>query len=356
MINFFNLFFIIFFSATISYFFYPPVIKFFTSRHWLENPRLKQKKSGNATATTTVPRGGGLPIFISILASSLIFLPLDKHLWGILLASALALMVGLIDDVRDISPKIRLLTNFLSASIVVASGIGIAYISNPFGGIINLAHPQIHFDLFGPHSIWLLADILAIFWIMWCMNFVGWSAGVEGQLPGFVSISAFFIGILALRYSTDATQWPVIILAFIISGAYLGFLPWNFYPQKIMPGYSGKSLAGLLLAVLSILSGAKLATLIFLLAVPMLDAIFVITYRLWHKKPPLMSDGNHLHHQLLKLGWGRRRISLFYWLLSFSLGILSLFLNSQQKFYAFLGITILFFGATLRFFRRNVSP
>jgi len=355
MIDSFRLFLIIFLSATVSYGLYPPVIKFFTSHKWLENPRLKQKKSGNATATTIVPRGGGLPIFISILITSLIFLPLDKHLLGILLAAALALIVGLVDDVKDISPKFRLFTNFLSALIVVVSGIGIAYVSNPFGGIIDLSQPQIHFNFFGPHSIWLLADIVAIFWIMWCMNFVGWSAGVEGQLPGFVAISAFFIGILALRYSTDATQWPVIILAFIVSGAYLGFLPWNFYPQKIMPGYSGKSLAGFMLAVLSILSGAKLATLIFLLAVPMLDAIFVIAYRLWHKRPPLMSDGNHLHHHLLKKGWGRRRISLFYWFLSFSLGILSLFLNSQQKFYTFLGIAILFFSLTPRFFRRNLS-
>ena len=160
--------------------------------------------------------------------------------------------------------------------MVVSAGIGIAYISNPFGGIINLSQPQIHFNLFGPHSIWVIADLLAIFWIMWCMNFVGWAAGVEGQLPGFVTIAAIFIGILGLRYSTDTTQWPVIILAFIVAGAYLGFLPWNFYPQKIMPGYSGKSMAGLLLAILSILSGAKLATLIFLLGIPMLDAIFVL--------------------------------------------------------------------------------
>ena len=73
-------------------------------------------------------------------------LPLDKHLLGILLAAALALIVGLVDDVKDISPKFRLFTNFLSALIVVASGIGIAYVSNPFGGIIDLSQPQIHFN------------------------------------------------------------------------------------------------------------------------------------------------------------------------------------------------------------------
>ncbi len=337
----------------ISYFTTPFVIKFFHSHHWIEDPKIKQQISGNATATRPVPRGGGLPIFISVFITSLIFLPLDKHLIGILLASFFALIIGLFDDVKDISPLFRLATNFFSAILVVAAGIGIAYVSNPFGGVFDLSHPQIFFSFLGtPHSIWLLADILAIFWIVWCMNFVGWASGVDGQLPGFISISAIFIGILGLKFQNDVTQWPVIILAFTVAGAYLGFLPFNFYPQKIMPGYSGKSLAGLFLAILSILSGAKLATVIFLLGLPMLDAIFVIIYRLWHHRSPFKSDSNHLHHQLLKLGWGRRRISLFYWSLSLVLGFLSLTLNSQQKFYVFIGLAIIFFGFTLKFFRR----
>jgi len=339
-------------SILISYFITPLVINFFHFHGWLEDPSKKQQKSGNATATTTVPRGGGLPIFISVFITSIIFIPLDKHLLGILLASVFALIVGLLDDIRDISPRFRLFTNVLTAMIVVASGIGIAYISNPLGGVINLSQPQFQFSFFGNHSVWILADILAVFWIVWCMNFIGWASGVEGQLPGFVSISAIFIGILALRYSGDVTQWPVIILAFTVAGAYLGFLPFNFYPQKIMPGYSGKSLAGLLLAILSILSGAKLATLIFLLGIPMLDAIFVLLYRLYRRKSIFKSDNNHLHHQLLKHGWGRRRISVFYWTLSFILGLLSLYLNSQQKFYVFIGLAIIFFGITLKFSRR----
>ena len=64
------------------------------------------------------------------------------------------------------------------------------------------------------------------------MNIVGWSSGVDGQLPGFVAISAIFIGLLGLRYSTDTTQWPVIVLSLSVAGAYLGFLPFNFFPQK----------------------------------------------------------------------------------------------------------------------------
>jgi len=343
----------LFISFIVTFFLTPPTINFLRARGLIENPRKKQQKSGNATATRAVPRGGGLPLFLGVLVPCLIFLPLDKHLIGIIAAALITLAVGLVDDLFDISPIFRLGTNILSALVVVAAGIGIAYISNPFGGIINLSEPSVSFTLFGSsHSIWIISDLLAVIWITWCMNIVGWSSGVDGQLPGFVAISAIFIGLLGLRYSTDTTQWPVIVLSLSVAGAYLGFLPFNFFPQKIMPGYSGKSLAGFFLALLSILSGAKLATLILLLGVPMLDAIFVLSRRFLMGRSPFSPGSDHLHHFLLKKSWSRPQIALTYWLFSLCLGIISLFLDSQQKFYFFIGITFLFFGITLKVLRR----
>jgi len=345
---------IILISAVISGILTPIVRNFFINKKWVENPIEKNKKSHNATALTPVPRGGGIPILISILVVCLIFLPFDKHLLGILIAALLNLIVGVWDDLKDISPKLRLATNIFSALIVVASGIGIAYISNPIsGGVIDLSFLKINFNFFGPHSIWIISDILAIIWIVWCMNIVGWATGVDGQLPGFTVISAFFMGVLAFKYATDITQWPVIVLAGSVCGAFLGFLPFNFFPQSIMPGYSGKSLAGFFLAVLAILSGAKLATLIFLLGIPMLDAIYTIIRRLVQHRPIYIGDGQHLHHQLLKIGWSRRSISLFYWFFSLSLGLLSLFLNSTQKFYTFIGLSLVFFAIVFSFSRHT---
>lgn len=331
----------IFISTSISYFLTPIVRNFFINHRWIEDPLKKQQKTQNATALKAVPRGGGLPIFFAVLFTSLVFLPFDRHLFTILFAAFITLVVGVFDDLKDISPRFRLFTNFLAAVIIITSGIGVNYISNPFGGVINLSD-----------NFWLIADLFSVIWIIWCMNTVGWAAGIEGQLPGFVSISAIFIGIIGLKYSTDITQWPVIILAGSVAGAYLGFLPFNFPPQSIMPGYSGKSLAGFFLAVLSILSGAKLATLIFLLGIPTLDAIAVIIRRLIHRRPLLVSDGQHFHHHLFRLGWSRSQIAIFYWLVSFLLGSLSLFLNSQQKFYVFIGLALLFFTVLVRISRR----
>lgn len=328
----------IFISALISFFTTPLVRNYFVSRGFVEDPVSKNKKTGNATATTIIPRGGGLPIFFGVLITSLILIPFDQHLLAILLAATLTVVVGLIDDIKDISPYPRLLSNLLIALIIVGAGIGINYISNPFGGIINLPP--------------LVSSLLVIFWIIWCTNTVGWAAGIEGQLPGFVSITAIFIGILGLKFSTDITQWPVIILAGAVAGAYLGFLPFNFFPQSIMPGYSGKSLAGFFLSLLSLLSGAKLATLIFLLGVPMIDAVLVIIRRLRRQKSPFFSDDSHLHHQLLKRGWTRPQIAIFYWAITFILGLICLTLNSQQKFYTFIGLGLIFSGFIIKVYRR----
>ena len=329
----------------------PLVRRFFISHHWLEDPLEKQKKTSNDTATSIIPRGGGIAIFFSVLLTALFFLPAEKHLIGIFLASLLTVIVGVWDDIKDISPKTRLFTNLLAALIVVGSGIGIAYISNPFGGIINLSAFQFNFTFLGNHSVWIISDILAILWIVGCMNVVGWSAGVEGQLPGFVSVTAIFIGILAFRFAGDQTQLPVILLSGAVAGAYLGFLPYNFFPQTIMPGYSGKSLAGFFLSVLAILSGAKLATVILLLGIPIIDAVFVIFKRLSRHQSPLKGGPDHLHHFLLKIGWTRPQIAVFYWSLSFLLGCISLFLNSSQKFYAFLGLIIVFIGISIKVYR-----
>ena len=273
----------------------------------------------------------------------LVFLPVDKHLLGIILGATVTLIVGLLDDKLDLNPYLRLLANGLAASCVVGAGIGIAFVTNPLhGGVIHLDQPQINYVLFGGwHSIWILSSLFGLFWIVWNMNIVGWSSGIDGQLPGFVVIAAVVIGVLGLRVSQDITQWPVIVLAAACAGAYLGFLPWNFYPQKIMPGYSGKSLAGFFLAVLAILSGAKVATTILVLGIPMADAILSIIRRITAGHSPVWGDRGHLHHKLLDLGFSKRMIAIFYWFFAATLGMGALFLNSQQKFYAIVMVFVI---------------
>lgn len=275
-----------------------------------------------------IPRAGGLAIFCAITIALWFFLPLTPQLLGIIAGSVILTIVGLLDDKKDISPYVRLVSNIVVAVIVAFSGSTIPFITNPLtGGILSL-----------PNA---LSFILTILWIVWTMNIIGWSAGVDGQMPGYVAISAFVLGFLSLRYSLlDSGQTWVTNLGFIVSGAYLGFLPWNVYPQRIMPGYGGKTLAGFYLALLGILSFAKVGTALLVLGIPMLDAVATLVRRIGSKQSLVLADRGHLHHKLLDLGWTKPQIALFYWGVSAILGLISLTVTSALKVFTFVAVAV----------------
>ncbi len=325
----------------------PVVIKFAEKIGIIDDPR--RNKHPKVIHTYPTPRGGGIPIFISLIITSLIFLPVDKQLIGILIGATILVIMGVLDDKYNLNPYLRLIMGLLAAAIPIASGIGISFISNPFGGIINLSHPQINFVLFGTsHSIWVISDIFAIVWITFLMNIVNMGAkGVDGQLSGVTVIAALTIAFLSLRFSADITQWPVIILAAITAGAYLGFLPWHIFPQKIMPGYSGSTLAGYLLAVLSILSTTKVGALMVVLGVPLIDTGYTIIRRILNHKSPVWGDRGHLHHRLLDAGLSKTQVAAFYWAITGVLGFLALNLNTTSKIYTMVGIAMILGGLIL---------
>lgn len=317
----------------------PLTVLFFKQRKWVVDPRKTPHPAH--THKEPIPKGGGLPIFAGILVGVVMASKIDSHMGAILIASLVTLVVGLVDDVRGANPYYRLFINFLSALIVVASGIGIAFITNPFGGIIDLSWPRLSLDFFGNWEIWILADLFAILWIPALMNAINWSSGVDGQISGVITIAAFFLGVVSLTYSADITQWPVSILAFSLAGSFFGFTIYHFYPQKIMPGYSGTSLAGLILGVLSILATGKVGTAILLLAVPLIDFVYVILRRVISGKSPVWGGNEHLHHKLMEIGWGKRRIAIFYWGVTALLGILALNFEARYKLMAMIGLVLL---------------
>lgn len=328
-------------AATVA----PLVIKFYRSHGWVDDPTKAQH--AKKTHTQPVPRGGGIVIFFSVLIASFFFLEYDAYLVSIMVGAAILTIVGTLDDIFDIHPIIRLGSGLLVALIVVGSGIGIAYVSNPFGaGVIHLDQPQLQVHILGEsRSIWILSDIFALFFILWNMNIVNWAKGVDGQMPGFVSIALVFIGILALQFHDDPTQFNTTHLSFITAGAFAGLLIWNWYPQKILPGYGAGSLAGYFISVLAILSGAKVATTLMVLGVPTADALFTILRRIRAGKSPLWGDRGHLHHKLLDVyNWGRRRVAVFYWLSSFLLGVLALYLNTFYKMITIILVVTTVFG------------
>jgi UDP-GlcNAc:undecaprenyl-phosphate GlcNAc-1-phosphate transferase len=335
-------------AAVVAFFVTPFVIKLAEKIGIVDDPA--KNRHPKVIHTYPVPRGGGLVIFLSLLISALIFIHVDKHLIGILLGALVLTILGIVDDKYNLNPYLRLVICFVAAAIPVLSGIGIAFLANPFtGSIYNLSHPQLVFNLFGgTHSIWLLSDIFGLVWIVFLMNILNMGAkGVDGQLPGVAAIAAIIIAVLSLRFSADTTQWPIIILAMITAGAFLGFLPWNIFPQKIMPGFSGSTLAGYLLAILSILSTAKVGLLFVVLAIPLIDTLYTIVRRIAGGRSPVWGDRGHLHHRLLALGWSKTKVATFYWTITALLGILALNLNTSTKLYTIGGIALILGGLIL---------
>lgn len=308
-----------------------------------------------------IPRAGGLAIYLGILATMFVFLPMEKHLLGIILGITILLVTGIIDDkVLNFNPYARLALLFLAAGIAVGSGIGISFITNPFAGFQNmpllLSDSVVHLDgiiipfqFFGPHKLILLADLFALFWIVILTQVINWSKGVDGQMPGITAVASLVLGFLSLKlfYQGDPNQLNIAKLAFITTGASLAFLIFNWHPAKIFPGFSGSTILAFMLAVISILSGAKIATALLVLAIPTADFVYTIIRRISKGQSPVLGDRGHLHHRLLNLGWSHQQISLFYILGSAMLGATALLASTEGKILAAALTAVAFLGFVL---------
>lgn len=320
-------------AALISYFVTPIIIKFAKKLGIMDDP--KKNKHPKVIHTTPIPRGGGIPVFFAILIASLLFIPIDKHLISILIGATVIFVMGFLDDKYNLNPYLRIGLGFLAAFIPISQGIGISFLTNPFGGIIDLSNP-------------IISDMFALVWIVFMMNMVNMGAkGIDGQLSGVTVISAITITALSFYYSSDITQWPVILISSITAGAFFGFFVWHKYPQKIMPGYGGSTLAGYMLAIASILSTTKVGTLIVVLGIPLIDTGYVVIRRMLSGKSPVWGDRGHLHHKLLDSGLSKKQVSEVYWSLTAILGILALNLNSTYKLYTIIGAALVLGGLIL---------
>lgn len=280
--------------------------------------------------TVPKPKLGGVGVIVVFLILTLLTVPSTKSLWGVLLGTCVLLVMGIIDDIYDISARYQLICHFLAAILVVAAGKEILFVSNPFGGYIFFNQITINI-----HGIirYFPASLITVGWIVFIINSIKWVAGTDGLVEGNSAIAALILGLLSVRFQT----WPTAAMGFIFAGSLLGFLPYNFYPSKIFSGSSGKSVYGFILAVLSIYSGGKIATAVLTLSLPVIDALWVIYTRIRENKPKsilsLMSinDKNHFHHKLLGLGFNHREIAYVEYTITLILGSLALIFTGMHK-------------------------
>jgi UDP-GlcNAc:undecaprenyl-phosphate/decaprenyl-phosphate GlcNAc-1-phosphate transferase len=304
-----------------------------------------------------VPRLGGIAIFLSFLIVILFLttkiggnlLTLDKHLVGFLTGATLLVLVMIIDDIRGLSPWVKLFWQIIATLIIIACGIGIEYITNPLGGIYLLNKYQIPLQISGAtYHITVLTDLFTIVWVVGMINVVNFLDGLDGLAAGVAAIAGFVLFFLSL--SPGVNQPTTAVLAIALAGCSLGFLIFNFHPAKIFMGDSGSHFLGFTIALLAIFSGAKVATALLVLGFPVLDGGWVVLNRIFKKHSPFLADKTHFHHRLLELGISQRQAVIFLYFLCACFGMISLFLKSKGKLIAFSVLGLIMTGIIVALF------
>jgi UDP-GlcNAc:undecaprenyl-phosphate GlcNAc-1-phosphate transferase len=218
---------------------------------------------------------------------------------GILLGALGMLVLGLLDDKYELRPRTKFLGQFLVATLVAASGVQIT--------------------LFVHSTIFHYA--ITILWIITLINAFNFMDNMNGLCAGLAAIGAWYFGLIA---AADG-QYLVASIAFLAFGALLGFLPFNFPKARAFLGDAGSHLLGYILAVLAILPHLytprhprRWAVLmpLLVLAVPLLDLVWVVALRWRIGQPFYQGDTNHLSHRVVRLGLSPMRAVLIIWLLS----------------------------------------
>jgi UDP-GlcNAc:undecaprenyl-phosphate GlcNAc-1-phosphate transferase len=331
-----NGYFIVGFCAMIVTLIATPVVRSFAKkRNWVALPDERKMH------TVATPDVGGIAMFAGVVVALGLAWQMDRFSplfqgnsepRGILLAALLILVIGVIDDVRELSAPARVLATVGAAMILVQSGVTMFYFRIPFFGVIQLS------------SDWV--PIVTVVWLLGMVQAINLIDGLDGLAAGIVAIgsTAFFIysfHLSDLGLLSEPNIGPLI--AVITIGVCVGFLPYNFNGASIFMGDGGAYLLGLLVAVSTSVVGGRadpttqafsgqtyffLAPLVIpliILGVPVFDVLFAIIRRVSKRQGFATADKGHLHHRLINLGHGPRRAVAILWLWTALLSALVLY-------------------------------
>jgi UDP-GlcNAc:undecaprenyl-phosphate GlcNAc-1-phosphate transferase len=325
--------------------------------------------------TKSLPRVGGLAIFVAFLLISLgLYVPILTTSRGMeqqtilghaypkeliiyvlfILASILIVAVHVYDDVKGLKPLPKLIAQTVAVLIVIGPGFhtfhGVLFfgVDNPFVKNGTLPDPALPWyqqpvlTLFirQPVVTWLAlpAVLLTWFWFTGMMNAINFVDGLDGLAGGIVTIAGLFICIISWTMRQDS----IALLAAIFTGAVAGFLPHNWHPSRIIMGDSGSQFLGMALAMLAVMGGAKFALMLMIMGIPILDIVVVVVNRMLRGQHPMQRDllplhrrKTHLHYRLLYGGLSTRQVCYVLYSATFALGLSALYLPRLYKFVGF---------------------
>jgi UDP-GlcNAc:undecaprenyl-phosphate GlcNAc-1-phosphate transferase len=258
-----------------------------------------------------IPRLGGLAIYIAFVAVILALVPYSPKMIGMLAGATVIVILGVVDDIRPLPSKLKLLVQVVAAVILVASGVRVEWVTNPFDNVDGMAYLS------------YFSYPITIFWVVGVTNTLNLIDGLDGLAAGIASIASLSL----LAVSVMNGHPVVVIYTAALAGAAIGFLPYNFNPAKIFMGDTGSTFLGFVLAAISIEGAIKgaatlaIAIPILALGLPIFDTTFAIIRRAVNGKPIMEADRGHLHHRLLALGLSQRQVVFTLYAVSAFLGL-----------------------------------
>jgi len=285
-----------------------------------------------------VPRMGGVAIYGAFVLGTLALGLYTRPVAALLIACSIVMFVGWVDDVRGISPKVKLLGQVLASLVLIKGGFYVQFITNPFidGGLISLG---------------IFTIPVTILWLVGISNAVNLIDGLDGLSAGVSAIAALTMTIVCFVQGQIQTA----ALAAVLAAAAFGFLRYNFHPARTFMGDCGSLFLGFTLGALAIMGLSKGATIVsifipfIIMGIPIFDTFFAIIRRIFLHKPIFEADKGHLHHSLLSLGLNQRQTVLIIYAISAVMGLsavlLAVLTSAQAIILLIILITATFAGA-----------
>ncbi len=273
--------------------------------------------------TEPMPSAGGLSIFVVFAFSSIVLfndLIPKSYLYPILFGGLIVVITGLLDDIYELSPKMKMVGIFFAACLVYFLGdFHFNEITLPFIGYVNVA---------------FLSFPLTIIWILGITNAINLIDGLDGLAAGISIIALSTLGIIGFFFLVNVNYY-VAILVFTLVSAIIGFLPYNYYPASIYLGDTGALFLGFMIAVVSLqnlksVTFVGVITPILIIGVPIMDVMFAIIRRIINKRPITSADKMHLHHRLLYLGFTHKGAVLIIYSIALLFSFVALLMNYQS--------------------------
>lgn len=278
----------------------PCAIRLALARGWVDNPGVRKIHGAPVAYLGGVAIFGSLVlgfVVLSLMHPSYSLGLLDGRMLAMLAGAVLVFSVGLVDDIKNVRPRVKLAAQILAALAVWSAGVRIEEVHFTEGFAIS----------FGQASI-----VVTVLWIVGITNAVNLIDGMDGLASGLSAVACGAIGMIA--YQSGSTQEALVMAAML--GAILGFLPYNLNPAKIFLGDAGSMVLGFLLSTTAVCCSAKTSAIvgfgvpIVALGIPIFDTLFSMVRRVLEGRSLFAADCNHIHHRLLNLGYGQTRIVL----------------------------------------------